>query len=289
LGGGGVGNNTVVGNNSLGSNTSGAYNTVVGQYSAVGNTTGSGNSVFGQASFYTNTTGSYNTAIGGTTLPNNTTGGYNVAVGYNALTSNTTSSNNTAVGYQAGYSLTGGANTCIGYGTGGSTSGVYNGLFVGYGAQASGATAQEMVICTTQSSVSGKGSNTGFINPNGGGVYQGNNSASWSTTSDVRIKENVIPIPSGLSVLGQLNPVTFDYILTKKADVGFIAQEFQKVLPDQVQEHAASPEEKTLTGSDTLFGINPNLVPYLVKAIQELSAEITALKAQLHAANVTGF
>ena len=99
-----------------------------------------------------------------------------------------------------------------------------------------------------------------------------------------------------MSVISQLNPVTFDYILTKKADVGFIAQEFQKVLPNQVQEHLASPEEKTLTGSDTLFGINPNLVPYLVKAIQELNtlvttqaATITSLETKLKAAGIAGF
>ena len=77
--------------------------------------------------------------------------------------------------------------------------------------------------------------------------------------------------------------MTFDYIISKKSDIGFIAQEFQQVLPDQVREHAASPEEKELTGSDTLFGITPNLVPYLVKAIQELSAKNDALEARLAA------
>jgi hypothetical protein len=54
-----------------------------------------------------------------------------------------------------------------------------------------------------------------------------------------------------------------------------------KVLPDQVSTHTASPEEKALTGSDELYNINPNLVPYLVKAIQELSAQVEELKKKV--------
>ena len=67
----------------------------------------------------------------------------------------------------------------------------------------------------------------------------------------------------------------------KKKDISFIAQEYQQVLPDQVNEHAANEEEKGIAGTDTLLGLTPNLVPYLVKAIQELSAEIATLKQQL--------
>ena len=40
--------------------------------------------------------------------------------------------------------------------------------------------------------ITGKGTNTGFISPNGGAIYQGGNSSTWSTTSDIRIKKNII-------------------------------------------------------------------------------------------------
>ena len=43
-----------------------------------------------------------------------------------------------------------------------------------------------------------KGSNTGFITPNSGGVYQGNNSTTWSQTSDERIKKNIVDNNVGL-------------------------------------------------------------------------------------------
>ena len=43
--------------------------------------------------------------------------------------------------------------------------------------------------------------NTGFISPNGGGVYQGNNSTTWSTTSDQRLKKNIIDNNEGLALI----------------------------------------------------------------------------------------
>ncbi len=60
----------------------------------------------------------------------------------------------------------------------------------------------------------------------------------------------------------------FDYIENDKHDIGFIAQEYQTVLPAQVAE-----------GADGMLSLNQNLVPYLVKAIQELKAEFEAYKS----------
>ncbi len=60
---------------------------------------------------------------------------------------------------------------------------------MGYLAQASaGGVNGELVIATGNSLHTGKGTNTGFIGCNSG-VYQNNNSSSWSTVSDRRIKK----------------------------------------------------------------------------------------------------
>jgi len=45
----------------------------------------------------------------------------------------------------------------------------------------------------------------------------------------------------------------------------------------------ASPEEKEVANSDMIYGINQNLTPYLVKAIQELSAQLEELKGKVAA------
>ena len=61
--------------------------------------------------------------------------------------------------------------------------------------------------------------------------------------SDVRLKENIKPIESALDKVSKLQGVTFDWknksedILDIKEDIGFIAQDVQKVLPELVREN----------------------------------------------------
>jgi hypothetical protein len=86
---------------------------------------------------------------------------------------------------------------------------------------------------------------TGFINPGGGGVYQGNNSSTWSTTSDRRIKKNIADNTVGLEIIRELRVRNFEYrtpeeitevpshaaIKKEGVQIGLIAQEAQEVLP----------------------------------------------------------
>ena len=95
----------------------------------------------------------------------------------------------------------------------------------------------------------GKGNETGFISPAGGGVYQGNNSSSWSTTSDRRIKKNIVDNSTGLDAINQIRVRNFEYRTPDEIDelpthaaidkeggqVGVIAQEIQEILPDVVK------------------------------------------------------
>jgi hypothetical protein len=113
--------------------------------------------------------------------------------------------------------------------------------------------------------------------------YQRSNTSSWGVISDERIKTNISDLQNGLSIINALRPVSFDYkILDKRSDVGFIAQEYETVLPSQISEQPAIGEDvSALTNNEPVKGINQNLVPYLVKAIQEQQAIITDLKARI--------
>ena len=235
-------------------------------------------------------------------LYSNTTASYSTAVGYQAGYSNTTGVNNTFVGYQAGYNAYGTGNTAFGQGAGSIvTTGSYN-TYLGFGANASsGSVSQELVICTTQSSVTGKGSNTGFINPNGGGVYQGNNSTLWSITSDERIKKNITPNADGLSKILQVPVFNFEYRTPEEIDsslkptdaidkqgvqLGTIAQRLEEVLPECVKTES--------TGVKTV-NADP-LTWYMINAIKELNAKVDAqatiietMQAKLKDAGILGF
>ena len=81
LGGGNINSNTLVGSDSLNSNTTGNSNTALGDHVLPLNTTGSSNSAVGRGSLEKNTTAFSNTGFGNFALFGNTTGSQNTAVG----------------------------------------------------------------------------------------------------------------------------------------------------------------------------------------------------------------
>ncbi len=95
----------------------------------------------------------------------------------------------------------------------------------------------------------------------------------YGTPSDKRLKENVKPIESALDKVSKLQGVTFDWkesdsILNIKEDIGFIAQDVQKVIPELVREN-----------EDGMLSMrHQGIAPILLEAIKELKAEIEELK-----------
>jgi len=110
---------------------------------------------------------------------------------------------------------------------------------------------------------------SGQINANGAGA------AAFGSFSDARLKENIQDLPPQLDNITALRPVEFDYIESEGGghQIGFIAQEMQAVYPDAVNER--QPD-----GMLTVTGWSKTEAR-LVKAIQELKAELDAVKAQL--------
>ena len=93
------------------------------------------------------------------------------------------------------------------------------------------------------------------------------------------MKENIRDLDDGLNVVMALKPRKFDWKEGKGQNIknarGFIAQEFEQVLPDMVEEWRDPAPE----GEEPYKAVNANLIPTLVKAIQELKAEFDAYKA----------
>jgi hypothetical protein len=276
IGNNGIGNamttgvqNTLVGSGNTGTLiTTGGLNTCVGSDTGEKLSTGSYNSFLGWNAGNGITSGNYNVAIGCYTLSVANTNNANVAVGNSSL-QNYTGSNSTAVGANALQSVTSGAqNTAIGYSSGQAiTTGSKNVILGGYTGTGTpiNQTGSNWIVLSDGDAVVGAYYQTSGAN----GWYQKNNSANWSTTSDISIKKNVVSLESGLKEILALRSVEFDYKEDDRHDIGFIAQEFKEVLPAQVNMR-----------EDGLLSIEQNLVPYLVKAIQELEARIQVLEAK---------
>jgi len=98
----------------------------------------------------------------------------------------------------------------------------------------------------------------------------------YGSPSDRSLKENIKPIDSALDKVMKLQGVTFDWkpkedvILDIKEDIGFIAQDVQKVVPELIRENS----------NGLLSMRHQGVAPILLEAIKELKAEIDLLKSK---------
>ena len=118
----------------------------------------------------------------------------------------------------------------------------------------------------------------GTFTSRGGITYnRGAGLTAYNTTSDQRLKENIVDASSALSKIDSVKVRSFDWKETgNHVDFGVIAQELVTVAPECVTEGDDGDEIKSTWQVDTSA-----LVPALVKAIQELSAKVTALEEQV--------
>ena len=282
--------NTALGAHTFEDNTTGGYDTALGRDALHSNTTGEQNSAGGYGALYSNTTGQNNTAFGAQALYNLTTGSTNTAVGRDALHDATTGGSNCVLGMNAGDNITTGHNnTLIGYDAGAYitdiTTGGYN-CCIGNYTRPSGADSNYQYVIGYN--LAGKGDST-FMAGGSNGVYHAGNTTVWSTTSDRRIKKNIVDNTQGLDIINQVRVRNFEYrTLDEITDfenlkdksvaavdetgtkIGVIAQEIEEVLPDVV-----------ITQSTGVKTVNSDpLIWHLINAVKELSVEVNALKAK---------
>jgi hypothetical protein len=122
-----------------------------------------------------------------------------------------------------------------------------------------------------------------FSSPAGnpGSITTNGSTTAFNTSSDYRLKENIAPMTGALSVVQQLNPVTYKWKLDGSDGQGFIAHELQEVVPDCVTGEKDGINED---GSPKYQGVDVSfLVATLTAAIQEQQAIIEQLRADVEA------
>jgi hypothetical protein len=159
-------------------------------------------------------------------------------------------------------------NTAIGYNAGNATTTGTNNTFVGNGAvdTTGGATASNTIVLGN-SSVTTLRCQTATI----------------SALSDERDKTDIQDLPIGLDFINDLRSVRFTWNQRDGGrvglpDSGFIAQQSLEV----VEQHNARWLGLVEDQNPDQFSMTPGkLIPVLVKAVQELSAQVEALKAEV--------
>ena len=226
-------------------NTTGVENVAFGYASHLSASTGSYNTSVGNGANYYVSTGTYNTALGRAANQVTTTGSFNICIGPSAKTSGAGGSSETAIGYN----VTGNGGSTFVFGSG-----------------------------TTDTSCAFGGT-------------------TWSNPSDERIKEEIEDEVVGLSFINDLRPRTFRYrkekdipeeldahvagsekrYKTDKYEHGFIAQEVKEAIDKHNFKDGFDMWKEDPTDGRQRIG-ETAVIPMLIKAIQELSAEVEKLK-----------
>ncbi len=135
---------------------------------------------------------------------------------------------------------------------------------------------QGQIHTTSTLHIGGSGNANAQLQVTGDGLFTGNITAYYS--SDISLKDNIRPIESAIFKVKQIRGVTFDWNTKagkieqeKGHDVGLIAQEVEKVLPEVVQ-----------IREDGIKAVAyEKVVPLLVEAIKEQQVTIEDLTKRI--------
>jgi hypothetical protein len=118
-----------------------------------------------------------------------------------------------------------------------------------------------------------------------GGITVTGSATGYATSSDYRLKENVVPVANAADRVLLLQPRNFNFISDPNNPVdGFLAHEAQAVVPNSV---VGQKDEVDGDGAPVHQSIDHSkLVPLLTAALQEALAKITALEARITALEI---
>ena len=282
-------------------NTTGQNNHFAGFSAGTYNTTGSDNQFDGHTAGYSNTTGSQNYFSGSGAGYKNSVGQNNTYIGYQAGHEAVNAVSNVMIGHQAGYYETGSGKLYISNSF--TTTPLIYGDFTNKLARING---QVEIIPANMEALTIKRNgpmSVDFINPAYGTgqlsivgivdgtfagtkfVFHGANSnlltligtgdavlvGTLTQLSDIRFKKNISSIEGVLSKIKQLRGVTYNWKDNTKdtaQQIGFIAQEVEKVFPQLVKTYEKGMKSVAYS----------NMVPVLLEAIKEQQKQIDELK-----------
>ena len=111
-----------------------------------------------------------------------------------------------------------------------------------------------------------------------GGINYSNTATSFPTSSDYRLKENVVTLTDAVTRIEELKPCRFNFIAEPGETIdGFLAHEVAAIVPNAVDGEKDAVNED---GSIKVQSLDHSkLVPLLVAAVKELAARVAALEA----------
>ncbi len=275
--------NVFLGFNAGRRNTLGALNIFIGNEAGL-NFSGESQDLDAEENIYIGNSAGYNCTSTANSIFIGTRSGYNCGESYsNTFIGDRTGSlgvagnENTLIGSAAGLNMGGSSNVFIGAYAGVANTSGSNNIFIGTGAGGKEEGSDKLYIAnsnTTNPLIYGDFLNKS-VNITGSLLVNGE----IISPSDVRLKENILKFTSGLSVVSAINSYYFDWNdiatdklgLEKKKQIGVLAQELEKVLPEAV----LTDKKSGYKSVDYM-----KLTPVLIEAVKEQQVQIDELKSE---------
>jgi hypothetical protein len=145
--------------------------------------------------------------------------------------------------------------------------------------QANTANTSSRFLTCSGNDVAGNGD--AFIIYGNGNAVNVNNS--YGAISDIKLKENIVDTSPKLADLMQVKVRNYNMIGDTTKQIGVVAQELETVFPSMIDVTPDKDAENNELGTTTKSVKYSVFVPILIKAIQELKAELDATKAEVQA------
>jgi len=113
-----------------------------------------------------------------------------------------------------------------------------------------------------------------------GSISQTNTTTvAYNTSSDQRIKENIVPTTYGISDLMKINVEDFNFITdpTKQKNTGFIAQNLYSVFPEAVTTNGDNGTNPLALGTTPWMVDYSKVTPLIVKSIQDMNLNLEGI------------
>ena len=112
-------------------------------------------------------------------------------------------------------------------------------------------------------------------------TFSGSSVVLWADASDEDIKRNITPsTENALEVIKKIEHYAFDFKTGGHREVGYIAQQLEKIIPDAVMD-VAQHDDRGNKLSDRKQIHDHEILTYATKAIQELSEKVDRLEARI--------
>jgi len=263
--------NTIIGGLAGDNLTTGSGNVFIG-YDSGGLTTGTDNTFIGHAAGTLITSGSDNVVIGNY---DGNEGGLDIRTSNGNIVLSDGDGNIRGYFDNSGNFLVGTTSVVVGSGGAGTTGFRVDGANGILQLASDGTTAGVFNRTTSDGNVIDVRKNGTVV----GSISVTSSATAYNTSSDYRLKENVVALSNATTRLKQLAPKQFNFIADADTTVdGFLAHEVQSVVPEAI---TGTHNEVDSENNPVYQGIDQSkLVPLLVATIQELEARITALEGE---------